>query len=295
MYARVEAEHKLRIVKAWRSQGAVVAMTVMGSMMPRRSASRHWRAMGLTGTDVTKEAADMVVTDDNFASIASAVEEGRGIFDNIRKSVHYLLSCNLSEVLVMLGSSLFGVALPLLPIQILWINLVTDGLPALALAVDPADPDVMRRPPRDPRAALLDRSRLMTVGVQGVMMAGATLTVFGLFWSTGDGESSEARTMAFTTLVLMQLFHAFSCRHERYSLFQLGVSTNRALLAAVVFSASFQVLLLAWPWSRGIFKAVTMSWVGWWVTMGASLAPFLLVELWKGWLRGRSKQTVRLG
>ncbi len=289
VYARVSAEHKLRIVKAWRSRGAVVAMTGDGvNDAPAVREADIGVAMGVTGTDVTKEAADMVVTDDNFASIAAAVEEGRGIFDNIRKSVQYLLSCNLSEVLVMLGSSLLGWPLPLLPIQILWINLVTDGLPALALAVDPADPDVMRRPPRDPRAALLDRSRLTAVAVQGVVMAAVTLTVFGLFWSKGDGESSVARTMAFTTLVLVQLFHAFSCRHERYSLFQLGVSSNRALLGAVVLSALLQTLLLALPWSRDIFKAAPLQWTHWWVTAAASLVPFVLMELWKAGLRGRS-------
>jgi Ca2+-transporting ATPase len=286
VYARVSAEHKLRIVRAWRGRGAVVAMTGDGvNDAPAVREADIGIAMGMTGTDVTKEASDMVVTDDNFASIAAAVEEGRGIFDNIRKAVQYLLSCNLSEVLVMLGSSLFGWPLPLQPIQILWINLVTDGLPALALAVDPADPDVMRRPPRAPQAALLDRERLTAVCVQGVVMAAVTLTVFGMFWSVDDGEASVARTMAFTTLVFVQLLHAFSCRHERYSLFQIGMTTNVPLLLAVVFSALLQLLILLVPWGQEIFKATALTSEHWQIMAGLSLVPFVLMELWKAGLR----------
>ena len=200
VYARVPAEHKLRIVKAWRAQGAVVAMTGDGvNDAPAVREADIGIAMGMTGTDVTKEASDMVVTDDNFASIAAAVEEGRSIYDNIRKAVHYLLSCNLSEVLVMLGSTLLGWPLPLLPIHILWINLVTDGFPALALAVDPKDPDVMKRPPRDPRDRLLDRKRFVAVCLQGTVMAASTLAVFGVSLLIVKDEVPFARTMTFTT------------------------------------------------------------------------------------------------
>ncbi len=288
VYARVSAEHKLRIVKAWRARGAVVAMTGDGvNDAPAMREADIGIAMGMTGTDVTKEASDMVVTDDNFSSIAAAVEEGRSIYDNIRKAVHYLLSCNLSEVLVLLGSTLLGWPLPLLPIHILWINLVTDGLPALALAVDPKDPDVMKRPPRDPQARLLDRERFLAVCLQGTVMAVSTLAVFGISLSMLKDEVPFARTMAFTTLVLVQLLHAFSCRHERYSVFQIGVMTNRALVAAVMLSALLQAGILLSPWGQEIFKVVPLRTDEWWLMVGCGLLPFVVMELWKAWGRRR--------
>ena len=288
VYARVSAEHKLRIVKAWRARGGVVAMTGDGvNDAPAMREADIGIAMGMTGTDVTKEAADMVVTDDNFASIAAAVEEGRSIYDNIRKAVHYLLSCNLSEVLVMLGSTLLGWPLPLLPIHILWINLVTDGFPALALAVDPKDPDVMQRPPRDPQARLLDRERFLAVCLQGTVMAVSTLAVFGIsLWVLND-EVPFARTMTFTTLVLVQLLHAFSCRHERYSLFQIGLMTNRALVGAVLLSALLQAGILLSPVGQEIFKVVPLRADEWWLMVGLGITPFVVMELWKAWRRTR--------
>lgn len=292
VYARVSAEHKLRIVKAWRARGAVVAMTGDGvNDAPAVREADIGIAMGMTGTDVTKEASDMVVTDDNFASIAAAVEEGRSIYDNIRKAVHYLLSCNLSEVLVMLGSTLLGWPLPLLPIHILWINLVTDGFPALALAVDPKDPDVMKRPPRDPQARLLDGERFLVVCLQGMVMAASTLAVFGLSLLVLKDEVSFARTMAFTTLVLVQLLHAFTCRHERYSLFQIGVMTNRALLGAVVLSALLQGGILLSPWAEKIFKVVPLRADEWWLMVAFGLVPFMAMEWWKAWGRRRERVT----
>ena len=288
VYARVSAEHKLRIVRAWRAQGAVVAMTGDGvNDAPAVREADIGIAMGLTGTDVTKDASDMVVTDDNFASIAAAVEEGRSIYDNIRKAVHYLLSCNLSEVLVMLGSTLLGWPLPLLPIHILWINLVTDGFPALALAVDPKDPDVMKRPPRDPQARLLDRERFLAVCLQGTVMALVTLAVFGISLTIWHDEVPFARTMTFTTLVLVQLLHAFSCRHERYSLFQIGVMTNRALVGAVLLSALLQAGILLSAWGQEIFKVVPLRADEWWLMLGLGVLPFVVMELWKAWRRMR--------
>jgi Ca2+-transporting ATPase len=289
IYARVSAEHKLRIVRAWRAQGAVVAMTGDGvNDAPAVREADIGIAMGMTGTDVTKDASDMVVTDDNFASIAAAVEEGRSIYDNIRKSVHYLLSCNLSEVLVMLGSTLLGWPLPLLPIHILWINLVTDGFPALALAVDPKDPDVMKRPPRDPRAPLLDRHRFVTVCVQGAVMAAAALAVFGSALSIMHDDVTFARSMTFTTLVLIQFLHAFTCRHDRFSLFQIGVTTNRALVAAVLVSALLQAGIMLSPWGQEIFRVVPLRSDEWWLIAGFGLFPFVAMELWKGWSRVRN-------
>lgn len=295
VYARVSAEHKLRIVKAWRAQGAVVAMTGDGvNDAPAVREADIGIAMGVTGTDVTKDASDMVVTDDNFASIAAAVEEGRSIYANIRKSVHYLLSCNLSEVLVMLGSTVLGWPLPLLPIHILWINLVTDGFPALALAVDPKDPDVMKRPPRDPQAPLLDRGRFLTVCVQGLVMAAATLAVFGIALSIVKDEVPFARTMTFTTLVLVQFLHAFTCRHDRYSLFQVGVASNRMLVGAVLVSALLQGAILLSPWGQEIFKVVPLRADEWSVIVGFGLLPFLVMELGKVWSRARDGRPERV-
>ncbi len=291
VYARVSAEHKLRIVKAWRKQGAVVAMTGDGvNDAPAIREADIGIAMGMTGTDVTKDASDMVVTDDNFASIAAAVEEGRSIYENIRKAVHYLLSCNLSEVLVMLGSTLLGWPLPLLPIHILWINLVTDGFPALALAVDPKDPDVMKRPPRNPQAPLLDRERLLTVGLQGTVMAVATLAVFGITLSVLKDDLPFARTMAFTVLVLVQLLHAFTCRNDRYSLLQIGVTTNRMLVGAVLVSAFLQAGILLSPWGQKIFNVVPLRADEWWLMAGLGILPFLVMELGKTWKRVRSRR-----
>ncbi len=295
VYARVSAEHKLRIVRAWRTQGAVVAMTGDGvNDAPAIREADIGIAMGMTGTDVTKDASDMVVTDDNFASIAAAVEEGRSIYDNIRKAVHYLLSCNLSEVLVMLGSTLLGWPLPLLPIHILWINLVTDGFPALALAVDPKDPDVMKRPPRDPHARLLDRERFLAVCLQGTVMAAATLAAFGITLSILKDDLPFARTMTFTVLVLVQLLHAFSCRHDRYSLFQIGVTTNRVLVGAVLVSAFLQAGVLLSPWGQEIFKVVPLRADEWWLMAGLGILPFAMMELWKAWSRTRSGQVPAL-
>ncbi|MBS0170940.1 MAG: cation-translocating P-type ATPase [Nitrospira sp.] len=289
VYARVSAAHKLRIVKAWRAQGAVVAMTGDGvNDAPAVREADIGIAMGLTGTDVTKDASDMVVIDDNFASIAAAVEEGRSIYANIRKSVHYLLSCNLSEILVMLGSTVLGWPLPLLPIHILWINLVTDGFPALALAVDPKDPDVMKRPPRDPKAPLLDRQRFVTVCVQGAVMAAATLAVFGVALAIMKDELTFARTMTFTTLVLIQFLHAFTCRHDRYSLFQIGITTNRMLVVAVLISALLQAGIVLSPWGQDIFRVVPLGFDEWWLVAAFGILPFVAMELWKAWSRVRN-------
>ncbi len=279
VYARVSAEHKLRIVQAWKRKGAIVAMTGDGvNDAPAIKAADIGVAMGLTGTDVTKEASDMVVTDDNFASIAAAAEEGRAVFDNIRKTIHYLLSCNISEVLVMLLATLFGLPLPLLPVQILWINLVTDGLPALALAVDPADPDVMRRPPRHPQARILDRDRIAVMAAQGLFMAIITIATFAWCLYGMDRDLQRARGLTFTILVFVQLCHAFNCRSDRYSLFQIGFWTNKSLVGAVAGSAVLQAAIILNPWAAEVFKVGVFNPEHLLLSVGIGLLPLLAME-----------------
>lgn len=289
VYARVSAEHKLRVVRAWKQQGAVVAMTGDGvNDAPAVKEADIGVAMGITGTDVTKEASDMVVTDDNFASIAAAVEEGRAIFDNIRKTIHYLLSCNISEILVMLFATLLGLPLPLLPVQILWINLVTDGLPALALAVDPKDPTLMQRSPRRPEARILERDRLFLMGAQGLFMALVTILSFVYCLYSMDNDLERARTVTFTVLVFVQLAHAFNCRSDGESLFSIGPLTNKALLWAAGLSGALQVFIIALPPAHAVFKVAPFDAVHWFLVFGVGLMPLLAMELWKAaWQAGQ--------
>jgi Ca2+-transporting ATPase len=279
VYARVLAEHKLRIVQAWKRRGAIVAMTGDGvNDAPAIKAADIGVAMGLSGTDVTKEAADMVVTDDNFASIAAAVEEGRGIFDNIRKTIHFLLSCNVSEVLVMLFATLIGLPLPLLPIQILWMNLVTDGIPALALAVDPKSPDLMKRPPRRPEARLLDGGRLLAIGGEGLMLGLIALGAFSYSLYGLHRELDQARTVAFTVMVVAQLVHVFNCRSDRLSLFRLGVGTNHALVWAFLLSLVVQLAVLTVPVAAPVFKIAWLPVEDWALIGILALLPLVIME-----------------
>jgi len=293
VHARVSAAHKLRIVRAWQRQGAVVAMTGDGvNDAPAVRAADIGVAMGRSGTDVTKDAADMVVTDDNFASIAAAVEEGRGTFANIRKTVHFLLSCNASEVAVMLLAVLIGLPLPLLPIQILWMNLLTDGLPALALAVDPNASDLMAEPPRRSGAPILERSRLGTLAREGGRRGVLTLGAYA--WSLeGMGLGlAQARTVAFTVLVVMQLVHAFNCRSERRSILSREAGANRWLYLAFVVSLGIQILVVTVPAAQSVFHVAALPVRAWLLVVVIGVMPLVAVEMRKrlgGW---RERQAV---
>jgi len=264
VFARVAPIDKLRIVRAFKQRGQIVAMTGDGvNDAPAVKEADIGVAMGQTGTDVTKEASSMIITDDNFATIVAAVEEGRGIYDNIRKFIRYLLSCNLGEVLVMFLGTLVGLPLPLLPIQILWVNLVTDGLPAMALGVDGSEPDIMKREPRRPDESVFARGLGKKILIRGTMIGVGTLLVFviGLWYGVG---LLAARTMAFTTLVFSQLFHVFDCKSERRGIFEVGLFSNPLLVAAVAVSTIMQLCVIYIPTLQAIFKTTAL--VGWqWV------------------------------
>jgi len=240
VYARVTAEHKLRIIRAWKANDAVVAMTGDGvNDAPAIKGADIGIAMGKAGTEVTKQAADMIVTDDNFASIVAAVEEGRGIYDNIRKTLQYLLAGNTGELLLMTVCVIIGLPMPLLPIHLLWINLVTDGLPALCLATDPIDPDVMKRHPRPPSERITDRSFLGTMFLTGFLTAGVAFAVYLYALKTGTTES--ARTQAFAVLVFAELLRSFGARSATKPVWRISLFTNINLTIVVALSFGLQV------------------------------------------------------
>jgi Ca2+-transporting ATPase len=293
VYARVAPEHKLRVVRALQARGQVVAMTGDGvNDAPAVKAADIGIAMGRTGTDVTRESAAMVLLDDNFTSIVSAVEEGRSIYENIQKFLVYLLSCNAGEMLLMLFGGLLGWPAPLLPIQLLWINLVTDGFPALALAMEPAEPDLMRRRPRQASETILSWSLGAVVLGQGALLAAVGLTAFGLGLA-GTGNVDHARTLAFNAVVFDQLFRALAARSRVWTFWQLGAFTNPYLFAAVAISTLLQISILSFPFARPIFEATSHTPAEWLLLIGLALAPVTAIEVAKltnQWLAGRRKK-----
>jgi Ca2+-transporting ATPase len=282
VYARVSPEHKLRIVKAWRKRGQVVAMTGDGvNDAPAIKEADIGVAMGITGTDVTKEVSDMVITDDNFASIVAAVEEGRGIYDNIKKFIHYLLSCNAGEIMVMFVSSLIGFPIPLLPIHILWVNLVTDGLPALALGMDPIEKDVMKKPPRILNEPIITRSGGRVMLAQGAFIAFCSLLAFWYVISIENEGLARARTACFIVLSCSQLFHSFNCRSMDKSLFTLGVFGNKKLIGAALISFILQMAVVYVPILQIIFKTEPLGLFDWVLVLVISSFPFWAMEMVK--------------
>ncbi|MCG0276946.1 MAG: calcium-translocating P-type ATPase, SERCA-type [Thermanaeromonas sp.] len=290
VYARVSPVHKLRIVRALKANSHVVAMTGDGvNDAPAIKEADIGIAMGRTGTDVAKESAAMILADDNFATIVAAVEEGRAIYTNIRKFIRYLLSCNVGEVLTMFVAALAGLPLPLLPIQILWMNLVTDGLPALALSLDPPEPGLMSRPPYPPGESIFARGlgwRILSLGMEIGLV---TLGVFLLGLFLGEGDLPTARTMAFTSLVMAQLFAVFECRSETQSPFAVGYFSNRYLVLAVACSLAMQLLVLYVPLLQAVFDTVPLNPFQWllvllasgWRTYLAGIGYYLIRPIWR--------------
>ncbi len=285
VYARVSPEHKMRIVDAWKKAGHIVAMTGDGvNDAPALKRSDLGVAMGITGTDVAKESADMVLTDDNFASIVAAVEEGRGIYENIRKFVAFLLSANAGEVLIMFIATVAILDtryLPFfVPVQLLWINLVTDGLPALALGVDPYPTDIMDRQPRNPKEGVLSRDILFLIILVAVILTIGTLGVFKLELDAG-ADSIRARTVAFTTIVFFELFLVFAMRSPRQTIWQIGLFTNTKLIVAVLASMALQAMVIYTPFLQGVFETEPLTAGDWLETLLISFTAFAFVEALK--------------
>jgi len=287
VYARVSPADKLRVVTAWQERGHIVAMTGDGvNDAPALKKADIGIAMGISGTDVTREAAAMTLTDDNFASIVAAVEEGRGIFSNIKKYLMFLLSSNIGEIGLMAGATLMGLPLPLSAVQILYVNLATDGLPALALAVDPPEADLMRRRPRNPRVGIFTRPVLALMLAGGVW---STIVNLGLFvWASGSGRSTaEAMTMTFGSLVLIQFFKAYNFRSDRRSVLHRPFA-NRWLNIAIVWELALLVTIFYVPFFQHAMGTFGLTAIDWWIVvlLSATVSPVLEVTKWalrRGW------------
>jgi Ca2+-transporting ATPase len=293
IFARVSPEHKLRLVNILKGQGEVVAMTGDGvNDAPALKRADIGVAMGLTGTEVTKETASMILADDNFATLVAAVEEGRGIFDNIKKYLVFLLSCNLAEILVLTGAFFLGLPLPLIALQILWVNLTTDGLPALALGVDPKAPDIMARPPRPPDEGVFSRSvnlLLAAISLYKTLIIIPLFAYYVYYNPAGKADPDlvvmEARTMVFLTLVMAELVNAFNCRSDYHSLFTVGLLQNRFLVAAVLFSLGMMMAVIQWEALARLFHVVPLRTVDWLIAVGLSLTLVPVVEGVKWYIR----------
>ena len=289
VYARVSPEHKVKIVEALKSKGHFVAMTGDGvNDAPALKRADIGVAMGITGTDVSKEAADMVLLDDNFATIVHAIAEGRTIYENIRRFVKYIISCNVGEILIMLVAPLLGLPIPLTAIQLLWINLVTDGLPALALGVEPAAPDTMRRPPHEPGESVLARGLGVYVLWVGLLLGAVSLAT-ELF--TANLADPVWQTMVFSTLGLSQMGNAMAVRSDRESLLELGLFSNLPLVGAVLLTVVLQMIVIYVPFMQRIFGTAALSVGQLLITLTLSSVVLVVVEISKWIARSREAQS----
>ena len=286
VFARVSPEHKMRIVKAWQFKGKVVAMTGDGvNDAPALKVADIGCAMGITGTDVAKGAADMILTDDNFSTIVHAVEQGRGIYSNIKKSIQYLLSCNIGEIItIFIATALNFHQMPLIPIQLLWLNLVTDSLPALALGMEPVEAGIMNEKPRDPKDSIFAHGFAASMVFYGVLVGAVTLCAYMLgeyVLSDPDTADGIACTMSFATLVFCELTRAFAVRSERHSIFTIGVFSNSMMNKAFAVGLILQLAVLLLPPLQGVFGVMSLNAAEWGVVILLALVPLLVSEIYK--------------
>ncbi len=291
VFARVSPQHKVRIVEALKARDHVVAMTGDGvNDAPALKRASIGVAMGITGTDVSKETADIVLTDDNYASIVSAVEQGRIIYSNIRKFVYYLISCNLAEIMVIFLATLAGSLPPLTAIQLLWLNLLTDGAPALALGMEKGDPDIMEQPPRPAREPIINRSMLVGIIVQTIAITTVVLAAYYIGWAWAPSSPALAQTMAFVTLSASELVRAYTARSERASLFRLGVFSNKYMQYAVLLSIVLLLSAVYLSFLRPIFNTVPLGVQEWTVVLPLLLVPGVAAEITKATMRLRARR-----
>ena len=288
---RVSPEHKTRIVTALKERGHVVAMTGDGvNDAPALKRANIGVAMGITGTDVAKQTADMVLTDDNFASIVAAIEQGRIIYSNIRKFVYFLLACNVGEILIVFGAMLLGMPIPLKPVQLLWLNLVSDGAPALALGLEKGDPDIMKQPPRSPKEHVVNRDMAVGIAVIGIVDAVAILTLFWFALQRYPNQVEAACTIAFVALCTSELLRAFTARSEYHSVFAIGVFSNKWMVWAVMFSFILVLMVVYVPFLRPFFDAVPLGLDDWMLMFPFLFASPVAMELLKLYYRRRNER-----
>ncbi len=282
VYARVSPEHKVKIVTALKENGNITAMTGDGvnDALAIKKADIGI-AMGITGTDVAKNTAEVILTDDNFASIVDAVKEGRIIYANIKKFVSFLLSCNIGEILIVLLSIVMQWPVPMLPIQLLWLNLVTDSFPALALGVEKGDPEIMNEPPRDPDEPVLDKVTFRRIIIQSIAICAATLSAYRYGLLHYADNLAGARTVAFVTLITAELLRSYSARSDNHSIFKIGIFSNKALMLGTVFSFGMMFVVVYVPFLQTLFKTVPLGYKEWSIVLPCAFIPFLVGELYK--------------
>lgn len=279
VFARVTPEHKVRIVKAWQSTGAVVAMTGDGvNDSPALKSADIGIAMGKNGTEVAKNASDMILTDDNFVTIVKAVKQGRNIYDNIKKAIHFLIATNIGEIVTIFMGLVLGLKSPLLAIQLLWINLVTDSLPAIAIGLEPPDKDIMNRKPQDSRKSIFADGLWNKIIVEGIMIGMLTLVAFSIGNKYFGVE--VGRTMAFVAMGLLELVHSFNIKSEQ-SIFKVGIFENKFLIGSFILGLFVQTIVVIIPTFAEVFKLVPLNQAQWIIALSISILPIPIIELQK--------------